>query len=122
MPTVLRHDGAPDGGNPINGKLYVVQRFAIDYVQLSDDFRLFTGVPTKLESYPYFGAPVPRRVGDGKGGLGGRRSTRNRFPTKVAHRVAAGPVRWNHVVRMSATAITLWRTCNPAASRSKTRR
>ena len=51
--------------NPINGKLYVSERFAIDYVELSDDFRLFTGDPTKLESYPYFGATV-HAVGDGK--------------------------------------------------------
>ena len=36
--------------NPINGKIFVSERFAIDYVQLTDDFRVFTGDPTKLES------------------------------------------------------------------------
>jgi murein DD-endopeptidase MepM/ murein hydrolase activator NlpD len=51
--------------NPINGKLWLSERFAIDYVQLSNDFRLFTGDRTKLESYPYFGAPI-HAVGDGK--------------------------------------------------------
>lgn len=44
--------------NPVNGKLWASERFAIDYVQLTEDFRLFNGDPTKLESYPYFGAPV----------------------------------------------------------------
>jgi Peptidase family M23 len=51
--------------NPINGKLWVSERFAIDYIQLDNGFRLFTGDPTKLESYKYFGAPI-HAVGDGK--------------------------------------------------------
>ncbi len=51
--------------NPINGKLWVSERFAIDYVQLTNDFRLFTGDPTKLESYAYFSAPI-HAVGEGK--------------------------------------------------------
>ncbi|MCV7225692.1 M23 family metallopeptidase [Mycolicibacterium komossense] len=51
--------------NPINGKIYLAERFAIDYVQLTPDFRLFNGDPTKLESYPYFGAPI-HAVADGK--------------------------------------------------------
>ena len=51
--------------NPINGKLWFSERFAIDYVQLTNDFRLFTGDPTKLESYPYFGAAI-HAAGDGK--------------------------------------------------------
>jgi Peptidase family M23 len=51
--------------NPINGKIYVAERFAIDYVQLTSDFRLFNGDPTKPESYPYFGVPI-HAVADGK--------------------------------------------------------
>jgi hypothetical protein len=51
--------------NPINGKLWVAERYAIDYVQLTNDYRLFTGDPTKLESYAYFAAPI-HAVGDGK--------------------------------------------------------
>jgi Peptidase family M23 len=51
--------------NPINGKIYLAERFAIDYVQLTPDFRLFNGDPTKPESYPYFGAPI-HAVADGK--------------------------------------------------------
>lgn len=51
--------------NPINGKLYASERFAVDYVQLTDDYRLFRGAPTALASYPYFGAPV-HAAGTGK--------------------------------------------------------
>jgi len=51
--------------NPINGKLWVAERFAIDYVQLDDAYRLFTGDPTKVDSYRYFGAEV-HAVGSGK--------------------------------------------------------
>ncbi len=51
--------------NPINGALWAAERFAIDYVQTTDDFRLFSGDPTKLESYAFFAAPI-RAVGPGK--------------------------------------------------------
>ncbi|WP_335583136.1 M23 family metallopeptidase [Mycobacterium sp. MS1601] len=51
--------------NPINGKLYAAERFAIDYVQLRDDFRLYSGSATTPESYAYFGAQI-HAVGDGK--------------------------------------------------------
>lgn len=51
--------------NPINAKFWVAERFAIDYVQLTSNFRLFNGDPTKVESFPYFGAPI-HAVADGK--------------------------------------------------------
>lgn len=51
--------------NAINGELFVAERFAIDYVQLDNNFRVFTGDPTKLESYKYFGAPI-HAVANGK--------------------------------------------------------
>lgn len=50
--------------NPINGKIWAAERFAIDYVQLGPDRRLFTGDKAKVESYPYFGAEI-RAVADG---------------------------------------------------------
>jgi hypothetical protein len=50
--------------NPINGQLWAAERFAIDYVQLGPDGRLFTGDKTKPESYPYFGADI-HAVADG---------------------------------------------------------
>jgi hypothetical protein len=44
--------------NPIDGELWAAERFAIDYVQLQPDGRLFSGDQKKLESYPYFGADI----------------------------------------------------------------
>ncbi len=43
---------------PINGGLHVPERFAIDFVQLQPDGRLYVGPQHDLTSYPYFGAPV----------------------------------------------------------------
>ncbi len=50
--------------NPINGSLWAAERFAIDYVQLSDDGTIFTGDRSRPESYPYFGADI-HAVADG---------------------------------------------------------
>jgi Peptidase family M23 len=50
--------------NPINGQLWAAERYAIDYLQLQSDGRLFTGDSTKLESFPYFGADI-HAVADG---------------------------------------------------------
>ena len=51
--------------NPLNGQLWVAERFAIDYVQLLPDGRMFNGDKTKPESYPGFGADI-RAVADGR--------------------------------------------------------
>lgn len=50
--------------NPINGQLWAAERYAIDYVQLGPDGRLFTGDVAKTESYPYFGTGI-HAVADG---------------------------------------------------------
>jgi Peptidase family M23 len=50
--------------NPLNGQLWAAERFAIDYVQLLPDGRLFSGDKTKPESYPGFGAHI-HAVADG---------------------------------------------------------
>lgn len=50
--------------NPINGKVWAAERFAIDYVQLGADGRLFTGDRAKVASYPYFGSEI-HAVADG---------------------------------------------------------
>jgi hypothetical protein len=50
--------------NPLNGQLWAAERFAIDYVQLLPDGRLFSGDKTKPESYPGFGADI-HAVADG---------------------------------------------------------
>jgi Peptidase family M23 len=49
--------------NPIGGALWVAERFAVDYIQLTGG-RMFNGDKTKLESYPYFGAGI-HAVADG---------------------------------------------------------
>jgi murein DD-endopeptidase MepM/ murein hydrolase activator NlpD len=50
--------------NPINGKLWAAERFAIDYLQLRPDGRIYDGDQTKLESYAYFGTDI-HAVADG---------------------------------------------------------
>lgn len=44
--------------NPVNGQLWAAERYAIDYVQLAPDGRLFNGNKADLASYPCFGADV----------------------------------------------------------------
>jgi peptidase M23-like protein len=43
---------------PINGRRFLAQRFAIDWLQLDADNRPFTGDPSKVENYPQFGKEV----------------------------------------------------------------
>lgn len=50
--------------NPINGEVWAAERFAIDYVQLGPDGRVFTGEKSDVGSYPYFGTDI-LAVGDG---------------------------------------------------------
>jgi hypothetical protein len=50
--------------NPLDGRLWAAERFAIDYVQLSQDGKLFVGDRTDVRSYPYFGADI-HAVADG---------------------------------------------------------
>ncbi|GLK83732.1 M23 family metallopeptidase [Ancylobacter defluvii] len=42
----------------VNGLLRVPERFAIDFVKLDDDGRLFTGPEGTLASYPFYGTPI----------------------------------------------------------------
>lgn len=44
--------------NPLGGSLWAAERFAIDYVQLSDDGTIYKGDRAKPESYPYFGDDI----------------------------------------------------------------
>ena len=50
--------------NPINGQLWCAERYAIDFVQLTADGRLYNGDKAKVDSYPYYGADVTA-VADG---------------------------------------------------------
>jgi hypothetical protein len=47
----------------INGALHVPERFAIDFVQLDTQGRLFAGPGNELKSYPYFGTEVLSATG-----------------------------------------------------------
>jgi murein DD-endopeptidase MepM/ murein hydrolase activator NlpD len=51
--------------NPLNGQLWAAERFAIDYVQLGPDMRMFHGDKAKLESYVGYGADI-HAVADGR--------------------------------------------------------
>lgn len=83
--------------NPLNGGLWAAERFAIDYVQLSDNGTIFSGDKTKPESYPYFGADI-HAVADGH-----VVSVINDLPEQVAGRSPTGlPLEQyggNHVVQ-----------------------
>jgi hypothetical protein len=63
-PNWVDGDGCCDMGahrmavNPLNGDLYAAERFAIDYVQIAPDGKLFNGDRSKPESYPYYGADI----------------------------------------------------------------
>jgi hypothetical protein len=59
---VTSHRGAV---NPLNGTTNFPERTAIDFIQLNDKDELYTGDPTKLSSYAYYGTPVTA-VADGE--------------------------------------------------------
>lgn len=50
--------------NSINGALWAPERFAIDYVQLDDEGRVFDGPADDLSSYAFYGTDI-HAVGDG---------------------------------------------------------
>lgn len=60
--TVTAHRGAL---NPVNGRFDLAERFAIDWVRLDADNRIYTGDRTQLSSYPFYGVPV-HAVADGE--------------------------------------------------------
>ena len=47
----------------VNGAFHAAQRFAIDFVQLDADGRLFTGPKDELSSYAFYGADVHAAAG-----------------------------------------------------------
>jgi hypothetical protein len=50
---------------PIDGTFYAPERFAIDWVQVGKNGRLYDGPKDELSSYPYYGAKI-RSVADGR--------------------------------------------------------
>jgi hypothetical protein len=59
--SITAHRGAT---LPIDGTIHVSERFAIDFVRLDPDGRLFTGDKSQLSSYPFFGEEI-HSVADG---------------------------------------------------------
>jgi murein DD-endopeptidase MepM/ murein hydrolase activator NlpD len=43
---------------PVDGKVWISQRFAVDWEQLDGRNRIYTGAKTKLESYTIYGKPA----------------------------------------------------------------
>jgi Peptidase family M23 len=43
---------------PVNGRVWLAQRFAVDWEQLNERGQIYTGPREKLESYAIFGKPV----------------------------------------------------------------
>jgi len=43
---------------PVNGRMWIAQRYAVDWEQLNAGGRIYTGPRDKLESYAIFGQPV----------------------------------------------------------------
>jgi Peptidase family M23 len=43
---------------PVNGRVWIAQRYAVDWEQLNSSDRIYTGPREKLESYSIFGQPV----------------------------------------------------------------
>ena len=71
---------------PIDGTFYAPERFAIDWVQVGKNGRLYDGPKDELSSYPYYGAKI-HSVADGR--VVGTRDDQpeqkpGRFPTGLA--------------------------------------
>lgn len=43
---------------PVNGRVWIAQRFAVDWEQMDAEGRIYSGAREKLESYPIFGKPA----------------------------------------------------------------
>jgi hypothetical protein len=77
---------------PINGRVYVAQRFAVDWEQQDGDNRIYSGPREKLESYTIFGKPV-YAVADGVVAVvvtGLPEQTPGKYPTNISIEEADG--------------------------------
>jgi hypothetical protein len=81
---------------PVNGANHVAERFAIDFVQVGANGRIFDGPGDMLSSYPYFGDPVYSSTkGKVVGVVDGIPETpAGEFPKNATAQTAGG----NHVV------------------------
>jgi hypothetical protein len=103
---------------PINGTIYTPERFAIDFVQLDAQGRLFRGPKNRLSSYAYYGARI-HAVADGKV-VGIRDGLRDQvpgtFPTHPTIQMAGG----NYVVeRIGSHSYAFYAHMQPGSLRVK---
>ncbi len=77
---------------PINGRVYVAQRFAVDWEQMDEKGRIYSGPREKLESYTIFGKPV-YSVADGVVAVvvtGQPEQVPGKYPTNISIEQADG--------------------------------
>jgi hypothetical protein len=71
---------------PVNGRVWLAQRFAVDWEQLDASGRIYSGPPGELKSYAIFGEPV-LAVADGVVSSttdGQAEQTPGRYPTNIS--------------------------------------
>jgi Peptidase family M23 len=83
--------------NALDGTLWGAERFAIDYIQLQPNGTMSTGDPTKVESYPYFGADI-HAVADGPV-VGAVDGLPEQIPTKAPTGLKLEEYGGNHIVQ-----------------------
>lgn len=81
---------------PINGQTYVAQRYAIDYEQVDDQNRIFTGDPRDPKNYAIFGEEV-LAVADGTV-VGARNDLPEQVPGTFPAGIAIDEADGNYVV------------------------
>jgi hypothetical protein len=77
---------------PINGRVYVAQRYAVDWEQMDEKGRIYSGPREKLESYTIFGKPV-YSVADGVVAVvvtGQPEQVPGKYPTNISIEQADG--------------------------------
>ncbi|HYZ05677.1 MAG TPA: M23 family metallopeptidase [Rubrobacter sp.] len=91
--TITSHRGAIF---PIDGTFHAPERFAIDWVQVGKNGRLYEGPKDKLSSYPYYGAKI-RSVAAGRV-VGTRDTEPEQTPGQFPNGLALNDFGGNYVV------------------------
>jgi murein DD-endopeptidase MepM/ murein hydrolase activator NlpD len=81
---------------PIDGNFHAPERFAIDWVQIGENGRLYHGPKKKLSSYPYYGAMI-RSVASGRV-VGTRDTEPEQTPGQFPNGMALNDFGGNYVV------------------------
>lgn len=81
---------------PVNGKLYLAQRFAIDWMKINEESRLFVGDPKDVKSYSGYGQNV-LAVADAKV-VAVVDKFKNQIPGVLPTKITLEEIDGNHVV------------------------